>query len=248
MKSQLPLLRGRLLQYHQAGKSIEPCMLGFGIDLAINMADSHERVLAYCDIHKGCYSFYRVMVGYFSHFSFQSISFDKFEQLIHPNDQKHFRKALHLSHCYIEKVYDDVLCHLMIAFECRLKLDANGYQRTMLKYRFSDCGCNGYHPILTLDLLRIGYGCKDVAPRGVYVINRKQRQIVYRSCHDTLTQREVEVLSLIVKGYSSTEIAPMLYISVNTVRAHRRNILVKVGCSGEVQATLYASMLEVMNI
>lgn len=43
----------------------------------------------------------------------------------------------------------------------------------------------------------------------------------------SLTKREVEVLSLIAKGYSGTEISEILILSQHTVRTHRKNILTK---------------------
>jgi len=42
-----------------------------------------------------------------------------------------------------------------------------------------------------------------------------------------LSQREMEVIDLLKKGYSSKEIANRLFISVKTVEAHRHNILKK---------------------
>jgi DNA-binding NarL/FixJ family response regulator len=44
-----------------------------------------------------------------------------------------------------------------------------------------------------------------------------------------LSVRETEVLKLVLEGKSSEEIAELLYLSVNTVHTHRRNILKKTG-------------------
>src|SRR5438045_9290338 len=44
---------------------------------------------------------------------------------------------------------------------------------------------------------------------------------------NTLSQREIQIISLIKKGYSSKEIAETLDISVKTVEVHRYNILKK---------------------
>jgi DNA-binding NarL/FixJ family response regulator len=44
---------------------------------------------------------------------------------------------------------------------------------------------------------------------------------------NTLSQREIQIISLIKKGYSSKEIAEALEISVKTVEVHRYNILKK---------------------
>ncbi|MCS3871363.1 DNA-binding NarL/FixJ family response regulator [Chryseobacterium ginsenosidimutans] len=42
-----------------------------------------------------------------------------------------------------------------------------------------------------------------------------------------LTKRETEILALIAKGYSGSEISKMLILSEHTVRSHRKNILAK---------------------
>jgi DNA-binding NarL/FixJ family response regulator len=44
-----------------------------------------------------------------------------------------------------------------------------------------------------------------------------------------LSEREAEVLKLVLEGKSSTEIANLLYLSINTIHTHRRNILKKTG-------------------
>jgi DNA-binding NarL/FixJ family response regulator len=44
-----------------------------------------------------------------------------------------------------------------------------------------------------------------------------------------LSTRESEVLRLVLDGKSSSEIAKQLYLSINTVNTHRRNILKKTG-------------------
>lgn len=43
----------------------------------------------------------------------------------------------------------------------------------------------------------------------------------------TLTERELDILRLIIKNYRTKEIADALYISVNTVQSHKKNIYSK---------------------
>jgi DNA-binding CsgD family transcriptional regulator len=45
----------------------------------------------------------------------------------------------------------------------------------------------------------------------------------------SITPRETEVLNLISFGYSTSDIAQYLYISMETVRTHRKNLLQKFG-------------------
>jgi len=55
-----------------------------------------------------------------------------------------------------------------------------------------------------------------------------------------LTERELEVLELIVQGYSNAAIAEKLYITVGTVKTHVRNILNKLCADDRTQAAVLA--------
>lgn len=55
-----------------------------------------------------------------------------------------------------------------------------------------------------------------------------------------LTDRETEVLQLIIKELTSKEIAAQLFISERTVEVHRKNIMRKVKCSNTVGLIKYA--------
>lgn len=55
-----------------------------------------------------------------------------------------------------------------------------------------------------------------------------------------ITEREKEVLELIVEQYTNQEIAEELYISTRTVDAHRRNLLQKTGAKNTAGLVTYA--------
>jgi NarL family two-component system response regulator LiaR len=56
----------------------------------------------------------------------------------------------------------------------------------------------------------------------------------------SLSQREIEVLKLIVEGYSNPEIATALYLSANTIKTHVRGIMNKLAVDDRVQAAVVA--------
>ncbi len=57
---------------------------------------------------------------------------------------------------------------------------------------------------------------------------------------EPLTEREVEVLKLVAKGYSNEEIADALVVSERTARGHVSSILSKLHLANRTQAALYA--------
>ena len=57
---------------------------------------------------------------------------------------------------------------------------------------------------------------------------------------DALTEREINILELVVEGMTNKEIASSLVISENTVKIHLRNILEKLHLQNRIQAAVYA--------
>ncbi len=58
--------------------------------------------------------------------------------------------------------------------------------------------------------------------------------------YQTLSDREIDVLKEVALGYSNKEIAERLFISVNTVITHRKNITGKLGIKTISGLTVYA--------
>ena len=83
--------------------------------------------------------------------------------------------------------------------------------------------------ILALQQHAHGHG-KNMPPMPD-IINRK-----------ILSDREIEVMSLIVQGYINKEIAEQLNIGLATVITHRKNIMDKLGFKSVSALTIYAVM------
>jgi LuxR family maltose regulon positive regulatory protein len=61
-----------------------------------------------------------------------------------------------------------------------------------------------------------------------------------QSLIEPLSQRELEVLQLIAQGLSNREIGERLFLSLNTVKVHARNIYGKLGVSNRTEASARA--------
>ena len=91
------------------------------------------------------------------------------------------------------------------------------------------CGNSSLHPSVARALL------EEVAHP-----TDEKSAAVYRGPVEALTEREVEVLRLIARGWSNQSIANELMISEATVRTHVSHILAKLDLASRTQAALYA--------
>jgi two-component system response regulator NreC len=69
-----------------------------------------------------------------------------------------------------------------------------------------------------------------------------------KNSYDRLTDREREVLQLIVEGHSNREVAELLYISVKTVENHRASLMDKLDIHGMAELTKYAIRKGVISV
>ena len=75
---------------------------------------------------------------------------------------------------------------------------------------------------------------------------RKQQKNPSEIIH--FTDRELEVLKLICKGYNNNKIADLLFISNRTVERHRANLLSKTNCPNSIAMVMYAVKNNIIEI
>ncbi|WP_239613626.1 response regulator transcription factor [Cohnella mopanensis] len=67
-------------------------------------------------------------------------------------------------------------------------------------------------------------------------LKRMEREFEVKKMQDLITPSELELLKLIDKGYTQTEIANRLVVSIRTVKNHINHILKKLGSKGSKEA------------
>ena len=88
-------------------------------------------------------------------------------------------------------------------------------------------------------------GHSTLAPEATEALVKATRQRASRRDYG-LTEREHEVLSLLVEGLSNAEIAERLVVSVATVKFHVRGVLSKLGVSSRTEAVALALQQELV--
>jgi DNA-binding NarL/FixJ family response regulator len=75
-----------------------------------------------------------------------------------------------------------------------------------------------------------------VAPVQVVAGRDDHAELLLRS----LSERERRILTLLARGYSNRRIAESCYLSINTVRTHVQNVLIKLGVHSKLEAVALA--------
>jgi len=119
-----------------------------------------------------------------------------------------------------------------------MKAGANGY---IFKANIIKHFCEAVKTILNLEV----YLPPEVA---TLFFSHFNHSIVYKKREFfELTNREKEVLTYLVEGYSNREIAKKLYITVATVKAHMTAIFNKLGVKNRYQAVIVAIKQDIID-
>jgi DNA-binding NarL/FixJ family response regulator len=70
----------------------------------------------------------------------------------------------------------------------------------------------------------------------------------FRGIGSDLTQRELDILSLMTKGDSNAAIAAQLHLSVNTIRNYVQSILIKLGAHSKLEALSIAFREKIVTV
>ncbi len=153
-------------------------------------------------------------------------------ELIHPDDLPVMAAATVLVNRYIDQHPHDPMPDMLLAIDYRLRHAAGHYVRVLRQNLILSREVNGAlvgsagiltditHHKLTTD---VRFHCNQ--PGFAAFARRQQLQAVPA----TLSEREQQVLALVLEGLTSQQISERLRLSATTVSTHRRNIKRKVG-------------------
>ena len=111
-----------------------------------------------------------------------------------------------------------------------------------------EAGARGYILKNAVDL-ELGAAIRRVAAGETVLDSQLARPAVLKGERSSgLTQRELEILQMIVAGKSAKEIASALDLSVNTVSVHRANIMDALGIHKTAELVTYAMRNGLVNL
>jgi len=108
------------------------------------------------------------------------------------------------------------------------------------KLKIEDAGVKGYDISLTVSKNEL----QDYVSILRHLLRNRAFCLKNIGYFNSLTCREREVLQYIIKGFKNDDIAAYLFLSVETVKTHRKRILIKLNCSNTYGLTQYLMFFE----
>ncbi|PZD73295.1 Transcriptional regulatory protein LiaR [Acaryochloris thomasi RCC1774] len=102
------------------------------------------------------------------------------------------------------------------------------------------CVKGGGIELLLTAIASVSQGSLYLDVKIAHTILQEMRSSPTVKLEHPLTEREFDVLRLLVEGLNNTEIAGRLYISPNTVKSHMRGLMSKLAVSDRVQVAVKA--------
>ncbi len=140
----------------------------------------------------------------------------------------------------------DVLASMRAMDHCPPVLVLSMYPEEQYALVAVQAGASGYvakdsEPAELIRAIRlVAGGGNYLSARAAPLIREQLRGNDERPAHQRLSVREHQIMLMLLKGMSVTEIGEEMLISVKTVSTHRTNLLEKLGVAGTAELVLYA--------
>ena len=106
-----------------------------------------------------------------------------------------------------------------------------------------EAGVKGF-VLKNADIKELESAIAEVSSGGNWFSNELLRKVISNMSKtseiELLTNRELEILNIICRGYSNEQIAKELNLSFDTIKWHRSNILSKTGCKNTASLIMYS--------
>jgi len=167
----------------------------------------------------------------------RTLSFDKMAELIHPDDQTFVRQAeTAIQDYYQQYISRKNIGYYKASYCLRMKTLSGNYnliqhQSVVLSVDDSGNCIQAFNILTNISNISLSNNYKvtllDLRGNNSYIELDIFAQKHLISLMPVFTKREIEIIRLMSHGLTSPEIAKRLFISLHTVKNHRKNILHK---------------------
>ena len=178
-------------------------------------------------------------------FSIEEYDFEELTGLVHPDDIIHMRNCEYMIGDFFSKLPDkNQILNYKVTYCLRIN-STNGYKLMLHQAKAVSLGDHGgiskvfalqteVDHLIKKNNYRLSFTGFNGNPSylGIPV---KEKYTLKESIGHPFTKRQLEIIKLLAVGCSNQQIADKLFISIETVRTHRKNILEKSDCQNTTE-------------
>ena len=224
------------------------------IQLLKRVSEIEKSTMTVFDMHRNQYILksnkFKEMLGYTNSEDMDDDDMALFHKLIHPEDLTFVLETENMAHAFYNNLPISEKKHYKMVYDFRVKNTSDIYMRFIHQFAVLEQDCEGksWLVLIITDLISERAQSTPLQRRMINIHTGKLCLFLDGDLKSDklLTQRETDVLNLISQGLDSNGIADRLFISVNTVNNHRKNILSKTKTDNTTQALLYAKKVGII--
>jgi len=165
----------------------------------------------------------------------EEITMEKIFSCIHPDDLEYCNEC-EINYLKItDNLYFNELYRYSVEYSFRLLTKSGTYITVKQEYR--NIETDEYGRMFKNFVQHRRIDNYETRPDDDFkIIDKLKNKHINLKSKYKLTKRELEILSLINQGYQSKQISELLFLSDNTVKTHRKNILSKTESSSLIEA------------
>lgn len=159
-------------------------------------------------------------------FSTNDFTIDQLIADIHPDDLEYFMKCEELNLEFTNKLLFAEHFNYIMSYSYRRKTASGNYIQIVQECQALEVNNSG-HLVKTLVTHKKLDNIRPIDDKDRKIFDKMKGVFVDDNNRYNLSNRELEIISLIKQGMNSQEVADALNVSKNTILTHRKNILSK---------------------
>lgn len=195
------------------------------------------------DLQKSTFDFVEDKISNVLGYVAEEINIDLFLARIHKSDLQDLMKHEISINRFLKNISIDHYFDFIFRYDFRIETKSGIEKRILQEVKFHTIDEDGIiHKVYIkhTDISGLQFVKSNLAIIGIngqdsiYNVDAENSEFT----DFTLTKREIEIVKLLAKNYSSVQISEKLFISIHTVNTHRKNILSKSKCNNFLELIL----------
>lgn len=220
-----------------------------GLDLIKFSPDEYLYVL---DIYTKKFAYYHAHKYFLGDKTVEFVNSEGYMHFVDRISPADYEKVIYILDLVWETHFPVAQQNVIISYNINVKIDEHLQMLTLHRIKIIETDASGKSWLVLFSSSRTRaennnkVTVSDTEQGEIAVYDAKTRNVIDDRI-DNLSDRELEVLRFIYQGLTVKEIANQLFLSINTVKFHKKNIFSKTNCRNSIELFQYGMKHNLIN-